>query len=76
VIAIKAAEIQEGGGVNDDITPVNCGCRYYKSWIIHVSGQDRDKLAEKLDKKKKMKLQAKADDRALEMLRTMKLGGV
>jgi hypothetical protein len=25
VIAIQAAEIKEGGGVNDGITPVNCG---------------------------------------------------
>jgi hypothetical protein len=75
VIAINAAEIKEGGGVDDDVTLVNPGCRYYKSWIIPVSGQNSDKLAEKCDEKKEMKLQAKAD-RALEMLRTMKLGGV
>ena len=75
VIAIKAPEIKEGGGVDDGVTPVNCRCRYYKSWIIPVSGQDSDKLAEKFDKKKEMNLQTKAD-RALEMLRQMKLGGV
>ena len=52
VIAIQAAEIKEGGGVDDGVTPVNCGSGYYKSWIIPVSGQDSDKLAEKFDKKK------------------------
>ena len=52
VIAIKATEIKEGGCVNDGATPVNCGCQYYKSWIIPVSGQGSDKLAEKFDKKK------------------------
>ena len=75
VIAIKAAEIKEGGGVDDGITPVNCGSRYYKSWIIPVFGQDSDKLAENFDKKNEMNLLTKAD-RALEMLRTMQLGGV
>ena len=75
VISVNAVEIKEGGSVVDGVTPVNCGCQYYKSWIIPVSGQDSDKLAEKFDKKKEMNLQTKAD-RALEMLRTMKLGGV
>ena len=74
MIAIKATEIKEGGGVDDGVTPVNCGCRYYKSRIIPVSSQDSDNLQKRLTKRE-LKLPAKAD-RALEMLRTVKLGGV
>jgi hypothetical protein len=51
------------------------GSCYYKSWMIPVSGQDSDKLAEKFVKKGPMKIQHKAN-RALEMMQRMKIGGV
>ena len=75
VIPITPDEIKEGGGVDAGVLPTNCGSRYYKSWMIPVSGQDSDKLAEKFVKKGPMKIQDKAD-RALEMMQRMNLGGV
>ena len=74
VVPIKPDEIQNGG-VDVGVTPINCGCCYYKSWIIPVFGQDSDKLAEKFAKKEAMNLQDKAD-KALAMLNTLNLGGV
>jgi hypothetical protein len=74
VVPIKPDEIQNGG-VDVGVTPINCGCHYYKSWIIPVSGQDSDKLAEKFAKKEAMNIQDKAD-KALAMLNTLNLGGV
>ncbi len=75
VISITPNEIKEGGGVDAGVLPINSGSRYYKSWMIPVSGQDSDKLAEKFVKKGPMKIQDKAD-RALEMMQKMNLGGV
>jgi hypothetical protein len=73
--SITPDEIKEGGGVDAGVLPTNCGSRYYKSWMIPVSGQNSDKLAEKFVKKEPMKIQDKAD-RALEMMQRMNLGGV
>ncbi len=75
VIPIMPDEIKEGGGVNAGVLPTNCGSCYYKSWMIPVSGQDIDKLAEKFVKKGPMKIQDIAD-KALEMMQRMNLGGV
>ena len=78
VIPIKADEIKEGGGFDEDekINPNSYqGSRYYKSYIVPISGQDGDKLAEKPVVKEVMKLKTKAD-RALEMLNTMQGAGV
>ncbi len=75
VIPIMPDEIKEGGGVNAGNLPTNCGSCYYKIWMISVSGQDSDKLAEKFVKKGPMKIQDKAD-RPLEMMQRMNLGGV
>jgi hypothetical protein len=51
VIPIMPDEIKEGVGVNAGALPTNCESRYYKSWMIPVSGQDSDTLAEKFVKK-------------------------
>jgi hypothetical protein len=75
VIPIMPDEIKEGGGVDAGVLPTNCRSCYYKSWMIPVSGQDSDKLAEKFVKKGPMKIQDKAD-KALEMMQRMNLGGV
>jgi hypothetical protein len=77
VIPIKADEIQEGGGFDEGekVNPSSYqGSRYYKSWIVPISGQDGEKLAEKPVVKEVMNLKTKAD-RALEMLNSMQ-GGV
>ena len=68
-------EIKEGGGVDAGVLPTNCRSCYYKSWMIPVSGQDSDKLAEKFVKEGPMKLKEKAD-RALEMMQRINLCGV
>ncbi len=72
VIPIFPNEMKEGDGVNAGVLPTNCGSHYYKSWMIPVSGQDSDKLAEKFVKKGPMKIQDKAD-RALEAMQKMNL---
>ena len=77
VIPIKVDEIQEGGGFDEGekVNPDSYqGSRYYKSYIVPISGQDGKKLAKKPVVKEVMKLKTKAD-RALEMLNTMQ-GGV
>ena len=77
-IPIKADEIQEGGGFDEDekINPTSYqGSRYYKSYIVPISGQDGDKLAEKPVMKEAMKLKTKAD-RAMDMLNSMQGAGV
>ena len=77
MIPIKADEIQEGGGFDEGekVNPTSYqGSRYYKSWIIPISGKDGEKLAEKPVVKEVMRLKTKAD-RALEMLNSMQ-GGV
>ena len=77
VIPIKADEIQEGGGFDEGekVNPTSYqGSRYYKSWIIPISGQDGEKLAAKPVVKEVMRLKTKADS-ALEMLNSMQ-GGV
>jgi hypothetical protein len=61
VIPIMPDEIKEGGGVNAGVLPTNCRSRYYKSWMIPVSGQDSDKLAKMFVRKAPMKIQDKAD---------------
>jgi hypothetical protein len=76
VIPIKADEIQEGGGFDEDekINPNSYqGSRYYKSYIVPISGQDGEKLAEKPVVKEAMKLKTKAD-RAMDMLNSMQGG--
>ncbi len=75
VIPITPDDIKEGGGVDAGVLSTNCGSCYYKSWMIPVSGQDSDKLAEKFVKKGPMKIQDKAN-RAFEMMQRMNLGGV
>jgi hypothetical protein len=72
LIAITPEEIVEGGGV-DDVEPGECGNCYYISWLIPVSGQDSDKLAEKPIKKEAIKLKTK-EEKALEMLSKMNIG--
>jgi hypothetical protein len=72
LISITPEEIVEGGGV-DDVEPGECGNRYYISWLIPVSGQDSDKLAEKPIKKEAIKLKTK-EEKALEMLSKMNIG--
>jgi hypothetical protein len=77
VIPIKVDEIQEGGGFDEGekVNPDSYqGSRYYKSYIVPISGQDGKKLAAKPFVKEVMKLKTKAD-RALEMLNTIQ-GGV
>ena len=78
VIPIKADEIQEGGGFDEDekIDPNSYqGSRYYKSYIIPISGQDGDKLAKKPVVKEVMKLKTKAN-RAMDLLNSMQGPGV
>jgi hypothetical protein len=73
VIPIKADEIQEGGGFDEGekVNPNSYqGSRFYKSWIVPISGQDGKKLAEKPVVKEVMGLQTKAS-RALDMLNAM-----
>jgi hypothetical protein len=78
VIPIKADEIQEGGGFDEDekIIPNSYqGSRYYKSYIIPSSGKDGVKLAKKLVVKEVMKVKTKAD-RDLDMLKSVQGAGV
>jgi hypothetical protein len=53
LIPITPKEIMEGGGVDEGktVAPGSCGNRFYISWLIPVSGQDSNKLAEKPKKK-------------------------
>jgi hypothetical protein len=50
-----------------------CGWCYYITWLIPVSGQDSDKLAEKSTKKEAVKLKTK-EDKALDMLKGLNIG--
>ncbi len=77
VIPIKANEIQEGGGFDEGekVNPTSYqGSRYCKSWIVPISGQDGEKIAEKPVVKEVMRLQTKAS-RALDTLKAIE-GGV
>jgi hypothetical protein len=75
VILIKPQEIHEGGGVDEGMTVGygSCGNRYYKCWMIPVSGQDSEKLAKKSIDKVAIKLKDKAD-KAAEMLSRINIG--
>jgi len=74
-IPIMTKEIIEGGGVDEGVAvaPGSCGNRFYISWLIPVSGQDSNKLAEKPNNKKEIKLKSK-EDKALEMLSKLNIG--
>jgi hypothetical protein len=75
LIPIMPQEIMEGGGVDEGVAvaPGSCGNCFYISWIIPVSGQDSNKLAEKPNKKKAIKLKSK-EEKALEMLTKLNIG--
>jgi hypothetical protein len=76
VIPIKPKEIHEGGGVDEGMTfgYGSCGnCYFYKCWMISVSGQDSEKLAEKSIDKVAIKLKDKAN-KCAEMFSQMNIG--
>ena len=75
MIPITPKEIMEGGGVDEGetVAPGSCLNRFYISWLIPVSDQDSNKLAEKPKKKKEIKLKSK-EDKALEMLAQLNIG--
>ena len=68
MVPINPQEIVDGGGIDEGTTlsPGSWRWRYYITWLIPVSGQDSDKLAEKSTKKEAVKLKTK-EDKALDM---------
>jgi hypothetical protein len=66
--------IVDGGGVDKGTTlsPGSCGWHYYITWLIPVSGQYSDKLAEKSTKKEAVKLKTK-EDKALDMFKGLNI---
>jgi len=74
-IPIKPEEIIEGGGVDAGLSTNagQCGMRHYICWLIPVSGQDSDKLAQKRVMKTAIKLKTK-EEKALKMLSRMNIG--
>ena len=65
----------EGGGVDAGLSTNagQCGTRHYICWLIPVSGQDSDKLAQKRVMKTAIKLKTK-EEKALKMLSRMNIG--
>jgi hypothetical protein len=75
MVPIDPQEIVDGGGIDEgtNLSPGSCGWHYYITWLIPVSSQDSDKLAEKSTKNEAVKLKTKGD-KNLDMLKGLNIG--